>query len=256
MKDIFRLVGCVIFIVLMTSGGVYQSQQIDIPLIDREHEVRIDGGFSILSATYATVSYAITDKIALQAFGNVGKNGMYHTQGAVGYFKDFGNKNILEWYLGLGYGHANFDYNSSWNDSPYSGTYGDGSYGGGYGGSYMYEIRSYQSGNYQEYFTQLNYGLIGLDIANLDFGFSLKAGYLYSDMRDYDFHRYYVNGELIDRYTNKSILLQPLAFVRLGSKKLKFCLKVGDSWIYKLSKSDRSIPYVRLNAGIGLNFKF
>jgi hypothetical protein len=235
----------------MTSGGVYQPQLIDIPLIDRARDIRIDGGIAILSTAYTTVTYGITDKIELQAFGNVGKNGICHAQGAVGYFKDFGHKNILEWYLGLGYGHSNFDYNSAWNDSPYSGTYG-----GGYDGPYMYEIRSYQSGNYQEYFTQLNYGLIGLDFANLDFGLSLKAGYLFSDMRDYDFHRYSVNGELIDRYTNQSIILQQLAFVRLGSKKLKICLKVGDSWIYKLSKSDRSIPYVRLNTGIGLNYNF
>lgn len=240
----------------MTSGGVYQPQLVDIPLIERARDVRIDGGITLLSTTYATVSYGIADKLALQVFGNVGKNGMYHAQGAVGYFKDFGYKNILEWYLGFGYGQANFDYNSSWNDSPYSGTYGGGSYGGGYGGSYMYEIRTYQSGNYQEYYTQLNYGLIGLDFANMDFGFSLKAGYLYSDMRDYDFHRYSVNGELIDRYTNNSILLQPLAFVRLGGKKMKCCLKVGDSWIYKLSKSDMPIPYIRFNTSLGLNYKF
>lgn len=256
MKAIFRLFGCLFFVMLMTSGGVYQPQQVDVPLIERARDVRIDGGIALLSTTYATVSYGITDKIALQAYGNAGRNGMYHAQGAVGYFKDFGHKNILEGYLGFGFGHANFDYNSAWNDVTYSGTYGSGSYGDGYGDSYMYEIRSYQSGDYQEYFTQLNYGLIGLDFADLDFGLSIKAGYLISDMRDYDIHRFYGDGELIDRYTNKSILLQPLAFVRLGSKRLKICLKVGESWIFKMSKSDRSIPYVRLNAGIGLNFRF
>jgi len=258
MKDKLRLFGCVIFIIFMTSGGVFQPQMVDMPLIDKKSEVRLDGGITLLTTAYATVTYAITDKIAIQAFGHGGGgiSSVNHIQGAVGYFKDFGHKNILEWYFGYGYGHANFDYSTVLNNNNCSDTYGYGYYGSGYEGSYMYELPYYKLWSYQEYFTQINYGLIGFDFANMDFGFSLKAGYLYSDLSDYDFHGPAVDGNQLEHYTKNSILLEPLAFIRLGSKKLKFCLKVGDNWIYNLSRSDVSIPHARLNAGIGINYKF
>jgi len=247
MKDIFRLVGCLIFIVLMTSGSAYQPQMVDIPLINEKSEVRIDLGHSFLSSNNLTVTYALKDNIALQVYGNFGLNEVSHIQAAAGYFLEIGNKSILECYIGIGDGHANFDYNSLRNMGTPSDIYGYRQ------GSRLSEVNLKSYGNYKEYYTQLNYGITDISIANIDFGFSLKIGYLDASMKE-SFIR--GNSIYMDAYFNKSIHLEPLALIRFGGNRLKISLKVGSGWMYNLSKTDTPIPYDVFNAGIGLNYKF
>ncbi len=247
MKDIFRLVGFMIFIVLMTSGSAYQPQMVDISLLNEKSDLRIDLGHSFLSSNNLTVTYALKDNIALQVYGNFGLNDVSHIQAASGYFLEIGDKSILECYVGVGNGHANFDYNSLRNMGTYSDIYGYRQ------GTRLSEVNLQSYGNYMEYFTQLNYGITDICIANIDLGFSLKIGYLDSHMKE-SFSR--GNTIYMDDYLNKSIHLEPLAMIRFGGKKLKLSLKVGSGWMYNLSKTDTPIPYDVLNAGIGLNYKF
>jgi len=78
--------GLLIVLLIMTSCIVYHPQAIDIPLISEKNDLRIDAGISIVPSAHATVSYGLTDKIALQAFGSLGSDERYYFQGAAGIF--------------------------------------------------------------------------------------------------------------------------------------------------------------------------
>ena len=252
MKIHLRLLGLIFFTIVMTSGDMFQPQMVDVPLINKKSELRLDGGFSALSSAQATLSYALTDKFSIQAYGSSGKNDQYYLQGAVGYFKDFGNKSVLEFYAGFGYG-----YGAASNDSiPGNPGYGT-SYGYGNGVTwYAYSNVGYLEGKYQQYFAQVNYGVTGIDFANLEFGIGLKAGYLHSIFTDRFYYKFYNSINSFDVYLDNSLLIEPIAFIRLGGKHLKLSFKLGNSWIYKFTNTNNSIPYNRVNASIGLNYRF
>ena len=69
--------------------------------------MRVDAGISIVPSANATVSYGLTDKIAIQWFGSIGTDERYYFQAATGLYKNKGNNKILELYGGFGYGYGN-----------------------------------------------------------------------------------------------------------------------------------------------------
>jgi len=214
----------------MTSCGVYSPQTIDIPLINKKKDLRIDAGISIKEFAYATVSYGLTDKIALQTFYNKSANDRYFVQGAVGYFKDLGNRNVIELYSGFGYGYTNY---------------------------YVDPIPASLKGYYQLYFTQFNLGKIGCQFANADLGFGIKAGYLHSNLTDFNyFTRYSGNNGPYETLSDNSFLLEPNVFLRIGGEKLKFSLKLGSCWHYQFTHKDKHLPINEINLGLGLNYRF
>lgn len=90
---------------LLSGCGVYNPLTCDIPLISNKHDIRIDGGRSLAEAVGATISYGLTDKVALQFAGSKsGEENNYYFQFAPGYYKNLGNQNIMEIYLGYGKG--------------------------------------------------------------------------------------------------------------------------------------------------------
>jgi len=111
-------------------------------------------------------------------------------------------------------------------------------------------------GNYQLYFTQFNFGKVDCEFANLDFGFALKAGYLYTILTDKNYYDYYSNEEISNEYNDNNLLLEPTIFGRIGGKKLKFSLKAGSCWIYKFTDRAHHFPYSYINVGLGLNYRF
>ena len=175
----------------------------------------------------ATVSYGLTNNIAIQAYGDVLHG--YYFHGAIGYYKDLGNRKVVELYNGLGYGYGN-----AYNDANPGHLYGD----------------------YQLYFTQFNYGKVDCKFANMDFGFGLKIGYLHSSMLDKNYYAFYSENGPFTTYNDNSLLLEPKVFIRLGGERLKFNLKVGSSWIYKFTNTEKYLPYSFLNLGLGLNYRF
>lgn len=246
MKNHLTFLGSIFFIFIMTSGGIYQPQMIDAPLINGKADFRIDAGYSSLSSTYATFSYGLTDKLSVQTYGSYGKDDQYYLQGAIGFYKDLGQKKVLELFAGFGYGYGIVS-----NDSiPGNPHYGSGT------NYYGYMDMGFLEGSYQLYFTQINYGMVRCDFANMDFGVGLKAGYLHSNFTDKFYYGYYSTDSHFDTYIDNSLLIEPFAFVRLGGEHLKFSLKVGNSWIYKFTNRDNSIPFNRVNVGIGLNYNF
>lgn len=213
----------------MTSCVVYHPQTIDIPLINKKKDLRIDAGVSLVPSAHATISYGLSNKIAVQTFGSIGPDDRYYFQGAVGYFRDLGNRKVMELYTGFGYG-----YGSAYKDSNPGDLYGD----------------------YQLYFTQFNFGKIDCKFANMDYGFGIKTGYLHSNLIDRNFYAYYSENGPFATFNYNSFIIEPTAFVRLGGERLKFSLKLGSCWLYKFTNTDKFLPYSFINFGLGLNYRF
>lgn len=213
-------------VTLLSSCGFYQPSMVDIPLITEKNDVRVDVGGSINPSLYATVSYGLTDKIALQAFAKVLDPDRYYVQGAFGLYKSLLNNRVVEWYSGVGYG--------------YSKAYNDANPG-------------YLTGNYSQIFTQLNYGKTRCRFANMDFGVGLKAGYVGSNRLLDDSYYYHMHTAIVESH---NLLIEPQAFLRLGGKKLKVSAKVGYGVLIKLFNTEKQLPFDPLNLGIGLNYSF
>jgi hypothetical protein len=220
----------VLFTLGLTSCSVYTPQTVDIPLINNKHELRADAGISFKEFFYGTLSYGLTDKIALQTFINKGANGRFFFQNAVGYYRDLGNRNIMEIYSGFAFGNAETG---------------------------NHDVPTKLKGPYQLYFTQFNFGKINCSFANADFGIGIKAGYLHSDLDNLNYFTHYSQyaGPYEDLVVN-SFLFEPNAFLRIGGDKLKFSLKLGSCWHYQFTNKDKNLPVELLNFGLGLNYRF
>lgn len=214
---------------LMMSGCiVYHTQTTDIPLISKKNDLRVDAGISLVPSAHATISYGLTDKIAVQGFGSIGADDRYYLQASTGLYKSKGNNRVLELYGGFGYG---------------------------YGTAYKDANPGRLLGDYQLYFGQLNYGKIASEISNFEIGFGVKTGYLRSNMTDKNYYDWVSETGPFVKYHDKSILFEPVGFVRLGGKNLKFSVKLGGTLIYKFTNTDKNLPYGYINLGLGLNYR-
>ena len=213
---------------MMTSCIVYHPQTADIPLINEKKDLRIDAGISIVPSAHATISYGLTDKIAVQTFGSIGSDERYYFQGAAGLYKNLENHKVMELYGGFGYG-----YGSAYKDANPGDLYG----------------------NYQLYFLQYNYGKIASELSNLEIGFGIKSGYLHSNLTDKNYYDWNSETGPFNIYKDDSFLIEPTGFIRLGGEKLKFSIKLGSCWIYKFTNTDRNLPYSYLNLGLGVNYR-
>ncbi len=213
----------------MSHCIVYHPMMSDIPLISEKHDTRLDAGISSVASANATISYGLTDIIAIQGFGSLRPDNEYYVQVAAGLYKNIGNNKIFELYSGLGYGYGD--------------AYKDANPGNLYG-------------NYQIYFLQFNYGKIDSKFANMDYGFGLKAGLLHSSMIDHNYYNRTSETGPFVTYHDNSLLVEPNLFLRLGGEKLKFNIKLGSCWLQKFTHTDKRLPYSFINLGLGLNYRF
>jgi len=218
-----------LIILFITGCSLYNPQTVDIPLINKRNDLRIDAGISSMISAHTTISYGLTKKIAVQTFGSIGSDHTYYFQGAVGYFKTFGNNKVMEIYTGMGHG--------------YSYCYNDANPGSLYG-------------NYNLYFTQVNYGKIDGHFAHMDYGLSLKVGYMHSSLTDQNYYGNYSDSGPFITYNDENLAMEPSAFLRLGGERLKFSLQLGSCGIYKFTNKDNHLPYSYINLGLGLNYRF
>lgn len=216
-----------LFLSLMMSGCiVYHTQTTDIPLIHKKNDLRADAGISIIPSAHATISYGLTEKIAIQGFGSIGSDDRYYFQAATGLYNNMGNSRVVELYGGFGYGNA---YN---NANP---------------GNLL--------GDYQLYFGQLNYGKIANELSNFEIGFGMKAGYLHSNLTDKNYYNHISETGPFKTYHDESVLFEPVGFIRIGGQRLKFTVKLGGTLIYKFTNTNRSLPYSYFNLGLGINYR-
>lgn len=213
---------------MMSACIVYHPMTTDVPLISEKNDLRVDAGISVVPSINATVSYGLTDKIAVQAFGSVGTDDRYYFQAATGLYKNTGYNKIFELYAGFGYGYGN-------------------AYNGAHGARLL--------GDYQLYFGQANFGKISSKTSNFEAGFGLKLGYLHSNLTDKNYYDWISENGPFKTYHDESVLCEPVGFIRFGGSKLRINVKLGGAVIHKFTHTDKDLPYSYLNLGIGLNYR-
>lgn len=221
---------CIVIIAFALSGCVYYPQAVDIPLISEKNEARIDAGISTDVSAHATVSYGLTDKVALQGFARYGTEEQFYLQGAAGLYKKSLNNYVTELYGGVGYGVCDVS---------------------------LHDHEESLKGNFQLYFLQINYGRKDRRFAHVDYGIGFKTGLLNTNLVTDNWwnedHALY-----IPPYddNDQSLVLEPNAVFRIGGKRLKFNIKAGGCLIYKFTRSENKLPYSKWNVGFGLNYHF
>jgi len=228
MKNHFILL--LLIIAICAAGcGVYHPMTVDVPLISEKNDLRIDAGGAVFPSGFTTVSYGLTDKIAVQGFGTVGFNGRYYVQAAAGLYQKKEDDKVMEFY---------------------------GGYGFGYGDVYNYRKPGDFFGNYQLYFGQINYGKIANgSSAYFEGGFGFKGGYMLSAFTDKYYYDKVLETNVFKTYHDQSLLLEPVGFIRVGGN-LKFSAKIGGTLIYKFTSKDKQLPYSFFNIGLGINYRF
>lgn len=213
------------FSLLFKSCGVYLPQSADIALINKKNDLRIDAGVaSSLTSGNTTISYGLTEKITLQGYGTIASNGRHYYQGAMGYYKNLENRNVLEIYVGVG---------------------------NGYGYSNNHDEPSTISGNYQVYYSQINYGKLGGNKSIWDFAFGVKTGILHTDLtKEITDNQFTV---ITESYVGNSFMVEPTGIIRVGGKHLKFNLKLSGVYIHKAYGA--GLSYFPLNLGASLNYR-
>lgn len=212
---------------ILNSCGVYLPQSTDIPLINKKHDLRIDAGVSSVgTAGMATVSYGISSKVAIQGYGTFGTNDRYFYHGALGYYKNLKKRNIIEIY---------------------------GGFGNGYGYSSNHDTHTDLSGNYQTYFTQINFGKLGEKVSIWDVGFSIKPGLLHANFMEETQLLDGSGGVITKSINGNSFFIEPSIFARVGGEHLKLSIKLGGLYIKK--SNNQYLPYFPINMGVGLNYR-
>src|SRR5512133_3690634 len=145
----------VLSFILVPGCGIYNTQSSDIPLISQKNDLRIDAGISIVPAAQATISYGLINNIAIQASGSIGIEDRYYFQIAPGLYNKFGDRNVIEFYSGVGHGYGNTGSNSLSNSLP--------------------EYKSKLFGDYELYFAQFNFGRIASSPGQMDYGLGIKV---------------------------------------------------------------------------------
>lgn len=230
---VLRHLFVVLFIMLLISSCAYYPHLTGVPLINEKGDTRLEGGFKVPSPSgHATVSYGLTDKIAIQGAASIGGGkGAYYVQGAAGLFKNLQNRNVMELYGGFGYGYA----------------YSSGSFS-----THGYKPELY--GHYQVYFTQFNFGKNNRGVKNTDYGLGLKTGYIHASLTDHNFHDYYSEYGPYSVREYNGILIEPQFFFRVGNEKLKFQTTLGFCHIIKIMNTDKRQPHWPINLGVGISY--
>jgi hypothetical protein len=212
---------------IISGCTLYYPQIVDIPLISKKKDCRVDAGISVVPTVHATISYGLTKMIAIQGFGSIGIDDSYYYQAAAGLFKKKENNRVIELY---------------------------GGYGFGYGDQYKDANPGNLFGNYQLYFAQLNYGKIACETSNLEIGFGIKSGLLHSKLLDQNYYAWTSETGPFNTYIDNSLLFEPAGFIRLGGQKFKFSIKLGGTLIYKFTNTEQYFPYSYINLGLGINY--
>ena len=213
----------VVALMLLTNCASYYPQGVDIPLIKEKGDIRIDAGYFLApnfqgSTNFggnATISAGLTNMLAVQGYASTDMLFRSHLQGALGLFKGFENKTVMEMYAGYGYG-AGLESDNSSN-----------------------KIRN----SYHLAFTQFNIGKTDLGGSHIDYGLGLKGGYLHNNNLV----------EISDNspfQKRNGYIVEPSVFFRFGGKKVKFSTRVNYLW----TEAIRSDYYFPLSVSLGVNF--
>lgn len=217
-----------------TSCVMYHPHNVDIPLLEQKGDLHIDGSvnmtFPLLDGTgaNATVSWAPLNMLGVMASGSISDPQNYHVQAAAGTFYGWG-KSVLECYFGAGTGHS----------------------------YYMFSNKNKRvGGQYNLFFSQIDFGWNHLADDVIDVGVGFKAGLLNPNWIKETFD---ANTELWSTeqtHTDAHFLIEPQLVFRAGGEHLKFSINLAYSFIDGWPTENDNFNYVRFSAGIGIHYKF
>jgi hypothetical protein len=211
---------------LINGCAVYVPQPVDIPLIKKKGDVRIDAGYNYSYGREDTVAsfgfhdtftWGMTDFLAFQAYIYLDRLARAHLQGALGLFKNYQKNYVIELYGGYGYSQTSTEV---------------------FVKKYYYD--------YNLIFSQFNIGIADFGETPTDVGLGLKSGYLYHNFQKYDVE--------IDEtpYIKNGWIVEPSFVLRWGSRKVKFSTKINYLWTDTIRKS----YYNPFSISAGVNFYF
>ena len=213
---------------LLLNGCVtYYPQAVDVPLIKKKGDIRIDAGAFLIPningttddsepltdcGIHATVTAGISNMLAVQTYVSVDVLSRLHFQTALGLYKRFENNTVTELYGGVGYGNG-----------------------------YMSALAGSAKDNYYLTFSQFNIGKTDLGKNHIDCGLGLKGGYLFTNTADN-------TSQTI--YKKDGWMIEPTAFLRFGGNRAKFSTKVNYLW----TNSIMDAYYFPVSVSFGVNF--
>lgn len=232
---------------LATGCSIYHPQTVDIPLIDHQGDVRVDGSAGASAwllpddiMLSATVSYGITDWLAGQAYVNYGFNNIYG-QAAPGVYKHLNEHLILEGYMGFGVGGVWSDDTETQDDMDTSVHY-----------TYDY------SGRYMLPFAQVNLGWRGLANGHINLAFGLKTG---AYVPSVGYRRYDANDVHLPEYdyvySVPNLLLEPQVQFSVGGDLVKYTIRLSFAWMSDLSNGGGGhfvTDFITLSNGLTFSF--
>ncbi len=231
MKKLFLLIlTCSLF----TSCVMYHPHNVDIPLLEKKGDLRIDGSvnmtFPLLDGTgaNATVSWAPLNMLGVQAAGSLSDPHNYQVQAAIGTYHGWG-LSVLECYIGAGTGHSYYEFSNK---------------------------NRHVGGQYNLMFSQINFGWNHLADDAIDFGFGIKAGLLTPDWTKESFNESTQTWTTDFNHTDPHFLIEPQLMFRAGGEHLKFSINVAYSALSDWPTDDDNLNYTRLSISLGLNYKF
>lgn len=270
-KSFFFILGLSIIVLFMFScSSAYIPTMSNIPLHDNKGEAQLSAGVGMTSI-HASGDYAITDKLALQFNGNVSfhnfsnsfdiftndksdrrHDGFLTLRPEFGEFSHrygefgIGRYNLLksEWkletFIGSGYGAAIEKAEDNFSETPENIIMED-------------DINCY----YFLGFIQANIGR-KKGRSNFEYGLGFRIDYTNIN---FDYKDMSVNTNI----SFDNIGIEPVAFVRFGTAKLRFYNKIGFTYLYCLDSLDEvyidrgirgEFNYTELHLSVGINYKF
>ncbi len=214
---------------LLAGCAIYNPKPTGIALITAKKELKVDAGVSAIPSAYANLSYGLTKALAIQAFGSLEPAHCYYFQGAGGFYKGYANHAVLEVYVGYGFG---------------------------YGYVYKDAVPGSLYGNYQQYFTQVNFGFAHLSFAHMEVGAGLKSGVLHASLTNRNYYGFYSETGPFYTLSYNNWLLEPDFMIRLGGERLKVSLNAGFCRMNKIPPSARVVPFAPVNIALGLHYIF
>ena len=213
-----------------TSCIMYQPQAVDIPLINHQNDLRIDGSVNVgyLLGLFPTVnvtsSYGFNNWGAAQLHANWDLSRGYYLQAGVGGYVPI-DKFVIEGYLGYGYGYKYYRNSDT-----------------------VAEPKEFV-GNDQLPYAQLNCGWVDLAKGHIDLGGGIKSGCFIPDITDR-----WTNKNETKYITKASPLIEPQLFIRFGGEHLKCVIRV--SMAIFPDDEGTEVLYAPFGASVGLNYRF
>lgn len=218
---------------ILSSCTLYLPQTAPIPIMKEKGELQIDGGITIFPGIQGSVSWSPVNHVALQghAFADLGN--VQYSQIALGYYNDLPKIFRYEVYGGAGFG--------------------DGTYYRGSGDKTVWEMNN----SYNLYYLQLNTGRTVGKKKWVEYGLSLKSGFMDQNIHHsgFEIDENYNGYEFDKHYPKKSILLEPSAFLRFGDE-FRIGLQVNYANIIPITHKSEFYDYAPVTVAFTMGFRF